>query len=810
LKKILLITCLLCLASMCFAANTWTNSLKPKGTQDTFVVYKNGEISAVIVIPVKALPTEKKAAEELKTTFKAICGVDIPVVSEENMPKDKKIISVGNTSLARFSYLGNNATGIEEEGYSIVGKDGNLFLLGGSRRGPLYAAYALLEEDMGVRWYDKNGATRIPKSKDLIIKYVSRKFNPVFDTRFPGLMETFDADFCLKNRINPFFFATLPAELGGSTYPWGLCHTSFGLLSPDKYFATHPEYFSEVNGKRQPLQLCWSNPDVIKIVTERVREIFRSSDISYVAISPMDGQPLCDCVKCNELDKPEGTKAATLITALNQICNNIKEEFPDRKILTLAYLDYYVPPKTIKPVDNLTIQVCSDSHDWEFPFCTIPETDKFSQGLKKWTNVGAETIIWMYMNNYDHDIMANPNMELVGKNLNYLAKSGAGGVFMQGDCWGMGTDSGYMRAWVWGKQLWNPELNTKALMKDFIYGYYGASADPIWKYQELLLSLWEKNHKKSHNIRNKPYTPNSKNPVMVWDKGGIRWAPTISLYSKDFVKKSMVLLDDAEKKATTPEMVDRVRVMRAQMLYLTISQGVGYFNSLGDFFKSDELKSGDKSNFPYYLKLLNELEDTCNKVGIKKFAEVYAYDDAPVKMKKWRGILNGDLSAFPVIATKEEWNFITDPDNSGESKGYANADFDASKWKKIKTNACWEQQGFEDYNGYGWYKSTENVTSDMLSKTYLYLYFGAVDEEAWVYINGKLAFEHSRKSTGLPGEVLWNQPFIFDAKPFLKEGTNQITVKVFDVVNAGGIWKDVYFLPYDKVVTDAGLVKDSL
>ena len=44
MKKILLIVCLLCLASMCFAANTWTNSLKPKGTQETFVVYKNGEI----------------------------------------------------------------------------------------------------------------------------------------------------------------------------------------------------------------------------------------------------------------------------------------------------------------------------------------------------------------------------------------------------------------------------------------------------------------------------------------------------------------------------------------------------------------------------------------------------------------------------------------------------------------------------------------------------------------------------------------------------------------------------------------------
>ena len=55
-----------------------------------------------------------------------------------------------------------------------------------------------------------------------------------------------------------------------------------------------------------------------------------------------------------------------------------------------------------------------------------------------------------------------------------------------------------MRAWVWAKQLWNPELDTKALMKDFVFGYYKAAAAPIWDYQMAMWAYWEKWHKQPH------------------------------------------------------------------------------------------------------------------------------------------------------------------------------------------------------------------------------------------------------------------------------------------------------------------------
>ena len=61
----------------------------------------------------------------------------------------------------------------------------------------------------------------------------------------------------------------------------------------------------------------------------------------------------------------------------------------------------------------------------------------------------------------------------------------------------------------------------------------------------------------------------------------------------------------------------------------------------------------------------------------------------------------------------------------------------------------------------------------------VYLYFGGVDEDAYVYLNGKEVFEHSCKSTGLTPNIIWARAFAFDAKAHLKFGKqNTLTVRV--------------------------------
>jgi hypothetical protein len=71
------------------------------------------------------------------------------------------------------------------------------------------------------------------------------------------------------------------------------------------------------------------------------------------------------------------------------------------------------------------------------------------------------------------------------------------------------------------------------------------------------------------------------------------------------------------------------------------------------------------------------------------------------------------------------------------------------------------------------------------------LSFGAVDEEAWVYLNGELVGEHTTASTGGTVDMIWDKPFEVPL-PGLRPGEeNVIAVRVTDTTLAGGIYKPV-------------------
>lgn len=124
------------------------------------------------------------------------------------------------------------------------------------------------------------------------------------------------------------------------------------------------------------------------------------------------------------------------------------------------------------------------------------------------------------------------------------------------------------------------------------------------------------------------------------------------------------------------------------------------------------------------------------------------------------------------------------------------SDLDDADWAVVRsdTGTGWESQGFAGHHGYGWYRQRFTVTEELPGQGDVRLFFGAVDEQAWVYINGRPAFEHTVATTGLPVEILWTTPFSFDPRSFLKPGENTIAVRVHDTVGMAGIWKPVHLI----------------
>lgn len=135
------------------------------------------------------------------------------------------------------------------------------------------------------------------------------------------------------------------------------------------------------------------------------------------------------------------------------------------------------------------------------------------------------------------------------------------------------------------------------------------------------------------------------------------------------------------------------------------------------------------------------------------------------------------------------WRFMPDPGNEGESKGYHTKDFDDAQWQTIRVDACWEKQGHPSLDGSGWYR-LKYTFPDFPAEKKVYLRFGAVDETAWLYIDGKIVAWHDKDPV-----IVWDKPFALEITGHVAPGaTRQLAIRAHDVSRAGGVWKSVSLL----------------
>ena len=136
-----------------------------------------------------------------------------------------------------------------------------------------------------------------------------------------------------------------------------------------------------------------------------------------------------------------------------------------------------------------------------------------------------------------------------------------------------------------------------------------------------------------------------------------------------------------------------------------------------------------------------------------------------------------DLSAFP-------WLFCTDPMQDGHLRGFFKPGYDLSAWKNIK-QGVWENQGYADYDGVAWYTIKFTMPPKPECNA-VEIAFEAVDESAWVWLNGVYLGAHDIGPDG------WKEPFAVDCTKEIFWGKeNILTIRVYDAAYAGGIYKPV-------------------
>jgi hypothetical protein len=113
----------------------------------------------------------------------------------------------------------------------------------------------------------------------------------------------------------------------------------------------------------------------------------------------------------------------------------------------------------------------------------------------------------------------------------------------------------------------------------------------------------------------------------------------------------------------------------------------------------------------------------------------------------------------------------------------------------MEVPSFWEEtESIGKFLGDGWYLVTFHVPPPISPGSRLRLLFAGVDEQAWIYLNGKQVGEHSERSERKAYTALYEEPFIVDvpAEQLKTSGENVLCIRVHNQVGAGGIWRPVH------------------
>ena len=451
-------------------------------------LFHNGQSDYAIVVCKNASVSEQTAAKELQGYLKQVGGVELPIIEKNQLVEGQKHIFIGYNKEYGSKY-GVERPKAQNEAYTYRTVGENIWIYGGSERGTMYGVYSFLENELGVKWYTKD-FTLIPSLRKWKVKELNHSEAPFIERRF---VQYFNVEphkeWLAHNKCNSVWGAQ-ENKYGGLTAYWN-AHTFEQFIPSNEYFKDHPEYFSLRDGERKPYtQLCLTNPDVLKICIEKMKDAIAANPLYWVySMSQSDNQFPCQCEKCRAIEEQYGGHSGLMIWFVNQVADAIKPIYPNKYIGTFAYQYTRKAPVGITPRDNVVIRLCSIECCFAHPLEECEHNKPFISDIEDWSKIAPHLFIWDYVVNYHQYLAPFPNFGVLAENIKTFKKYNAIGIQEEAQYESIGGEFSDMKSWVLAKLLWNPNLDTQALVKEFIGNYYGAAAPYIQQYFDLCHSL---------------------------------------------------------------------------------------------------------------------------------------------------------------------------------------------------------------------------------------------------------------------------------------------------------------------------------
>ena len=515
-----------------------------------------------IAIDPMASESEKWAAGELQHWLKEITGAELAVQDINDAYSGPQII-IGYNNFIREK-TGTSAPAESDESFHYFNSGPDIYIFGGSRRGTMYGVMAFLENELGCRWYTP-AVSVIPRRNEISFSSYDHSESPGIRVRNDFYFEAFDPVWAARNRMNGAMGSTKDTlnseenwavqrkQPGGVESYWAV-HTFYPLMPPEEFYDKHPEYYSLINNKRihEEAQLCLTNHDVLKIVTERIKKRMRQNpEYLIYDVSQNDWDNPCQCDQCQAIVKREGSESGVVLWFVNQVAEAVEKEFPDKYIGTLAYKYTRKPCKTIHARKNVVVRLCSIECCFSHDIKSCPRNQPFLEDMKGWSAIAPNLYIWDYVVYFQHYLMPYPNIRVLQPNIQTFRENNAIGIMEQGAYQSRGGEFAELRSYVISRLLWNPDCDVEDVINDFVSGYYGRAGKNVREYFDLLYSkITPETHMHIETANYERLTDHDR------------------MFSDEFVAKAYSIFEEAAKVADNPEILHRVELASLPVLYL--------------------------------------------------------------------------------------------------------------------------------------------------------------------------------------------------------------------------------------------------
>ncbi|MBE2203835.1 MAG: DUF4838 domain-containing protein [Chthoniobacterales bacterium] len=263
-------------------------------------------------------------------------------------------------------------------------------------------------------------------------------------------------------------------------------------VEPDKYFASHPEYYALVDGERKPTQVETTNPEVIRLKVEHAKKFFRANPHARTyPMDPEDNGEFSESPESLAIDPPGTTsKTDRVVNFANAVLQGFREEFPAKSVGFYSYFKHSLPPVREKVDPSMTVGVT------RFGYCTLrmtptpntPSPEKFETLVRDWLKLTPNVYVYEYNPPSWGGALPFPNYLDMAESMRRLHKMGVRGFYS--DSTHIEHAPGvFINSYLRRRMMVDPKQDPQALLEDFTRSFFGPAAQAMRDYYETLAQV---------------------------------------------------------------------------------------------------------------------------------------------------------------------------------------------------------------------------------------------------------------------------------------------------------------------------------